>query len=190
MISPEKIAAIITRVEATMCTTYSSGWTDGREEARITKEDWETILSELLTLRAERDEVGDSRNDDIAAASILYQCADCLRAGAEYSCFNATDVFIIRKEVICRDCADAGHAGEQRRAVPNIAVKIKRQRMHATAQQRRAEAAEAQLARQGEAIRAAEAFNEAAGDPADTLHHGRDVLAVLRSTLSPEDSQP
>jgi hypothetical protein len=77
------------------------------------------------------------RTDDIAASSILYQCADCVRAEADYSCFNAKDVFVIGKEVICRDCADAGHQGEQRRTVPDIAAKLKRQRMAIAHEQRR-----------------------------------------------------
>lgn len=87
-----------------------------------------------------------AREDDIAAASILYQCADCLRAQADFSCYNRDDVFVIGKEVICRDCADAGHAGEHRRKVPDVAAKLKRQRMHASSQQRRAETAEAAIA--------------------------------------------
>lgn len=71
-----------------------------------------------------------TRTDDIAAASILYQCADCIRAEADYSCHNRGDVFVIGGEVICRDCADAGHAGKPRRTVPDIAAKLRRQRMH------------------------------------------------------------
>lgn len=74
-----------------------------------------------------------TRIDDIAAASILYQCADCVRAEADYSCYQREDVFVIGREVICRDCADAGHAGEQRRQVPDIAAKLRRQRMHIAA---------------------------------------------------------
>lgn len=87
-----------------------------------------SALSELLALREAVN--GDSpRTDDIAAASVLYQCADCVRAEADYSCHRREDVFVIGREVICRDCADAGHAGEQRRAVPDIPAKLKRQRM-------------------------------------------------------------
>lgn len=77
-----------------------------------------------------------SRSDDIAAASALFQCADCVRAEHEFSCFNRGDVFIIGNEVICRDCADEGHRGEPRKSVPDIAAKLKRQRMHIAQQQR------------------------------------------------------
>ncbi len=45
-----KLDEITKRVEASMCTTYSSGWTEGREEARITKEDWEAIRAMLSSV--------------------------------------------------------------------------------------------------------------------------------------------
>ncbi|MHA6731752.1 hypothetical protein [Devosia sp. A369] len=39
------------RVEASMCISYGSQYPDGREEARISREDWESLLATLrLTL--------------------------------------------------------------------------------------------------------------------------------------------
>lgn len=101
-------------------------------------EELRALVTELQHSRA-AEAVDDApvRNDDIAAASILYQCADCVVAEADYSCHNRDDVFIIGGKVICRDCADAGHQGEQRRAVPDIAAKLKRQRMAIAHEQRK-----------------------------------------------------
>ena len=41
------LSEISKRVAASMCMTYSSGWTEGREEARISREDWEAVLAML-----------------------------------------------------------------------------------------------------------------------------------------------
>lgn len=87
-----------------------------------------------------------TRDDDVAAAAILYQCADCVRAEREFSCYNREDVFVIGNEIICTECAAAGHLGQQRRKVHDIPAKLKRQRMHAASQQSRATAAEGRVA--------------------------------------------
>jgi hypothetical protein len=93
------------------------------------------VVSELcrlakIGLAVEAEAESNPRDDDVAAASIVYQCADCLQAEADYSCHPVDRVVVIGSEVICLDCADAGHQGEPRRKLPDIAKKIKRQRMH------------------------------------------------------------
>lgn len=35
------------RVESTMCMTFGSAYPDGREEARISREDWESLMCTL-----------------------------------------------------------------------------------------------------------------------------------------------
>jgi hypothetical protein len=35
------------RVEATMCMTFGSAFPEGREEARISREDWESLMCTL-----------------------------------------------------------------------------------------------------------------------------------------------
>lgn len=59
------------RVEASMCTTYGSQHPEGREEARISRDDWESLLATLrmvlrnkdgltpVTLRAVREMLGE-----------------------------------------------------------------------------------------------------------------------------------
>jgi hypothetical protein len=42
-----KLDDIKQRVEASMCMTYWSAHPDGREEARVSKDDWDAILSML-----------------------------------------------------------------------------------------------------------------------------------------------
>lgn len=44
-----KLNEIAARVEASMCMTYGSAHPEGREEARITKADWEALLSMLAS---------------------------------------------------------------------------------------------------------------------------------------------
>lgn len=120
------LLTIVEEDHADFAAVYSDG-----DAAHLVDCDPDTIRSLVSELLALREAVnGDSpRTDDIAASSVLYQCADCLRAQADYSCHRREDVFVIGHEVICRDCADAGHAGEQRRACPDIPAKLKRQRM-------------------------------------------------------------
>ena len=40
-----KFSDIAERIEASMCTTYGTEHPQGREEARISKEDWEAIMT-------------------------------------------------------------------------------------------------------------------------------------------------
>jgi hypothetical protein len=42
-----KLDDIVARVEASMCMTYSAGWTEGHLEARIGKDDWDAVRSML-----------------------------------------------------------------------------------------------------------------------------------------------
>ena len=42
-----KLSEISSRVEASMCMTYGSQHPEGREEARISREDWEAVVAML-----------------------------------------------------------------------------------------------------------------------------------------------
>jgi hypothetical protein len=43
------------RVEASMCLTYGPQHPDGREEARISREDWESLMSTLRLVLSNKD---------------------------------------------------------------------------------------------------------------------------------------
>lgn len=92
-----------------------------------------------VTSQASEGEPSLPRMDDIAAASIKYICADCAREESEYSCHSIEDVVIINDEVICLDHAKELHADQQRRKAPDVAAKLRRQRMSIATYQKAAE---------------------------------------------------
>lgn len=65
-------AGLRQRVESSMCTTYGSQYPEGREEARISRDDWESLMATLrmvlrnkdgltpVTLQAVRETLGES----------------------------------------------------------------------------------------------------------------------------------
>lgn len=104
----------------------------------------------VLSLQAEVAEARgtdehDPHRDDIAGLAITYMCADCAEAEAEYSCHPVEGVVIVGGRVVCKEHADELHKGIPQFKVPDIAKRVKRQRMAAAASQKRAEAAEAEI---------------------------------------------
>lgn len=90
-------------------------------------------------------ETSSSRNDDLVAASALYQCDECIAEEREFSCHQIEDVVIVNGKVVCKECVAEFYPKARTERAPDIAKKLRRQRMSVAQQQKRASAAESRV---------------------------------------------